>query len=744
MLYNSRGIKMMKKISLLLLILCAFACLLPVTALSSADSPRIDSARILVGKDLTLRIFVRADSEEDIGVSIDRGGKRQAAPGAYDVESGLWSFSYGGILPQYMTQEIKITLQSGGEEKDSKSFTVRDYFDSLHLSGAEGLGLCDEVFSSLKRLLADLLVYGGAAQEYSRENASDPADSLHWVSAEKSSDPLAAASEYEALIPRVRADRIVSAGLVLQSSVRFRLCVFAPHADSLIISDGESTQTYLLSEYEKDGVFYYIDSRGLKNNEFSKAFTFELSKEGETCEKLRYSVFSYVARMNGQESLSDLIKGIYNLGLSAEEYGRVSALHVPAAAATENRVDPTYYKNGSYDSVIYCSECGRELSREEVTVSRLEIPDEDKAILLAQKNHVRDAALADTENPLPTFVQITDCHGDEICFENAVSLAGEIGADAILGTGDMVRYYGTDDFSYVTDALSGVAMPYLSVIGNHESYLRNANNPMTEQAMYERFISPFAVNSGYIFDTAVDSPTYYYRDFPEQSIRVIAVNEYQYRGPIPTSVRHYYTEQLAFVADALNTAPCGYGVIVLMHTPEQETASSDGYEKFYQNNIKYKNVNGDIAPIYDLVDAYISKTAISKTYKNETEGANVATFTVNADFSGRPDSEFICYVTGHLHRDAIHYANDAYKIKNKPVLKNRQLVICSVCSGSVTKDSNISANSDLPRTDGTYTKDALNVISVDRERGVVIVTRYGSDTPKDGSPIRDVITLPYR
>ncbi|MBR6119179.1 MAG: InlB B-repeat-containing protein [Oscillospiraceae bacterium] len=45
--------------------------------------------------------------------------------------------------------------------------------------------------------------------------------------------------------------------------------------------------------------------------------------------------------------------------------------HTPADAVIENNVDPSCTEAGSYDSVVYCSECGEELSRETVTVPAL-------------------------------------------------------------------------------------------------------------------------------------------------------------------------------------------------------------------------------------------------------------------------------------------------------------------------------------------------------------------------------------
>ena len=45
--------------------------------------------------------------------------------------------------------------------------------------------------------------------------------------------------------------------------------------------------------------------------------------------------------------------------------------HTPAEAVEENKVEPTCTKEGSYDSVVYCSVCHTELSRENVVVNAI-------------------------------------------------------------------------------------------------------------------------------------------------------------------------------------------------------------------------------------------------------------------------------------------------------------------------------------------------------------------------------------
>lgn len=46
--------------------------------------------------------------------------------------------------------------------------------------------------------------------------------------------------------------------------------------------------------------------------------------------------------------------------------------HTPADAVEENRVESTYEQAGSYDSVVYCSVCGEEISRKTVEIPMLE------------------------------------------------------------------------------------------------------------------------------------------------------------------------------------------------------------------------------------------------------------------------------------------------------------------------------------------------------------------------------------
>ena len=63
-------------------------------------------------------------------------------------------------------------------------------------------------------------------------------------------------------------------------------------------------------------------------------------------------------------------------------------VHTPGSVVVENNVEPTCTAAGSYDNVVYCTDCGEELSRETVTVAALgHLPGE-----AVQENYVEPTA----------------------------------------------------------------------------------------------------------------------------------------------------------------------------------------------------------------------------------------------------------------------------------------------------------------------------------------------------------------
>ena len=218
---------------------------------------------------------------------------------------------------------------------------------------------------------------------------------------------------------------------------------------------------------------------------------------------------------------------------------------------------------------------------------------------------------------------------------------------------------------------------------------------------------------------------------------MISVNLYQ-DGGTTRNKTHFTDEQLSWLCDALKSTPSGYGIIIVLHAPQTAPSITSQYTTFWQADRKYtgeatySEVTGD--PIADVVDAFISRAAISKTY-NQT--GSPSTVTVSDDFSEVGDTvEFIAYMCGHLHQDSVYYV---------PNRDNLQLVLnvtCAVPMYGGTRYPYLADCSDLVRNAHDETMDAINAYGIDRTNKKVRVARIGADATYKLT-YRDWMEIPY-
>lgn len=324
---------------------------------------------------------------------------------------------------------------------------------------------------------------------------------------------------------------------------------------------------------------------------------------------------------------------------------------------------------------------------------------------------------------LPVFAHISDLHGDITRYRNFLDYCRFFGVDAAFNTGDAVLMNHPDGMSYVPYFAGESSVPMLFCIGNHES------KPTGQATLFEDNMAALVGQQGYL--KAANTPAdhcYYYKDFADKKIRVIAVNYYEdgvYLGKLGQT-------QISWFISTLAATPDGYGVIVLLHSPEDRVIADSPLDKFMQ---PYNGSTGFYVgerPIMQIIDAFIAKGTLSTTY---TE--NGATVTISADFTGvDADTEFIAYVCGHTHRDRVGYYEHS---------TNRQLCLCVTCGIALFGDSSYSewANvSDLPRGGRGASQDVFNLYAVDRVGGNVRIVRVGSDITTQFAH-RDMMVIPY-
>lgn len=353
---------------------------------------------------------------------------------------------------------------------------------------------------------------------------------------------------------------------------------------------------------------------------------------------------------------------------------------------------------------------------------------------------------------MPVIAHISDLHGDVRRFENYLEYIKALGVDVAAVTGDSVMKLATDGSTYLRDAIIGLAgHSILHCIGNHESWNVPSSAADRNAWLFEHHISPFA--DGYKATASADTTMpYYYKDFADKALRVIVLNQYDngcYWGE-GLGGRLGQT-QVTWFCNTLLSTPAGYGVVVMMHSPETKIVTPQDMMAWNQT-INYDGTNEDETgyavnglycnssrPIRTIIDAFISKSHLVTSYDENTRDYNNGeTVSIDADFTQLADGvEFVCYLTGHRHRDNVGYAYGA---------TSRQLVINVVCGNChyprVTALSG-SEGCDIPRGDRGATQDAFNVYAIDRKAGNVKLARVGSYINFEAIERRFLIA-PYR
>lgn len=338
----------------------------------------------------------------------------------------------------------------------------------------------------------------------------------------------------------------------------------------------------------------------------------------------------------------------------------------------------------------------------------------------------------------------SDLHGDAQRAYNMMRYAKHYGIDECVVSGD-ATLYSKDGADYVFAAAKNAGVHVLFSMGNHEA------QGLTPSAgvMFSTYLSNDAERLGYLkaADTITDRGYYYY-DLSAKKIRFIVLDQYDggvYGGQ--GKAGRISQGQVDFLLNALR-APAGYGIVVIMHSPENSLSKPTELAKFNTStplsgnngdNYSYASsgsYNDTSRPISKIIDAFISRSTYSGSWTATYNGAS-ETVNVNADFTEYDSSvEFICYLSGHIHTDNIGYLSGT---------SNRQLMI-NITSGNghVSGGDNFgfSGIDDIPRRGVGVTQDAFNVYAIDREKKQVRILRIGSNVKKDMT-MRDFLIADY-
>jgi hypothetical protein len=246
-------------------------------------------------------------------------GETFLVDGVYDEALKTYVYTFDRITPQCMKDNVKAELilvnEDGTETVLSvkEAFSVRSYCDLLLEENPDD--------AELTALIADLLAYGAASQEYANYETNDLANENLNVTP----DAWIPLTETDMSISKTTnaSYRIMSAGVHFDSNISIFYKLRVPDMKGVELTVNGITYTaedFALVEGTTDT--YIIYDVALKATDCNKVFTAVLTLNGETIQTLTYSVKSYVySKQNtANKAMANLACALYKYGMSAEAY----------------------------------------------------------------------------------------------------------------------------------------------------------------------------------------------------------------------------------------------------------------------------------------------------------------------------------------------------------------------------------------------------------------------------------------
>ncbi len=311
----------MKKVVSFVLALVLMLSVFPMVSITAQGEAigEIKGATLNIGSSLTLDYYATFENVEAENVTMrftSAEGKITQVQGIYDSVAEAYKFSYMGINPQCMADTIKAELICDGKVLATKEdYCVKAYCDSQITAG--DLEYTKQQLKAFKTLIADMLVYGGAAQEYKGYNTENLANASEWIKdfASKFAEPVG--------VKKVTGNedennRVKSVGLNMANVIKIYFKFFA-EKDSTVKLNGEIVD---ISTLKTDNGAYVLYTEDIKATGFDDVYTLTIENDNGTLSTVDYNVNAYIATMHDEPEIANITEALYNYGASAEIFIR--------------------------------------------------------------------------------------------------------------------------------------------------------------------------------------------------------------------------------------------------------------------------------------------------------------------------------------------------------------------------------------------------------------------------------------
>ena len=307
-----------------------------------------------------------------------------------------------------------------------------------------------------------------------------------------------------------------------------------------------------------------------------------------------------------------------------------------------------------------------------------------------------------------------------------------------VSTGDQNHAWGIDYSFWKKAGASGV----LSVMGNHEGIGRryyelteedrsnnivskytNTDPSRSAKELYTKYIQPYLADTNIAFN---ENKAYYYKDYEEMKIRIIALDEFHWNNKIPCKKEYvdghtetYYEttypngdivdtgeQEVWFKATLEDARKKGLHVICMTHTPDVDTKIECTFSNL---DIPAMHASAVFEKFAKIVDDFMGE---------------------HSDSYGK--GNFICWLTGDRHYDQIAYRSEYPK----------QLVLVMETSGSLKADIGTDhefTTGQYDRIENTKSDDLFNVLAIDISHKLISIHRVGADMDNHGRGVHNLL-----
>ncbi len=270
-----------------------------------------EDLNISLGKDITVHYYAGKSNLVSPEVRFTLNGYTQTVKGV--LVGDQYKFSFDGVAPHWIGDTITAELLVGGETADTKNdYSVLTYLNNIKSKSATQLGYSEAKHAAMVALVNDLLLYGGAAQEYKGYNTdalvSDGVTAAEFATLE---DTDKAVTQESTVVTFKSATVFFDSTNALY--FRFTAADTAGLTFKLGVNGGEAAEV----AFVPDGEGYLIKTDAIYATGFDDVYTLTAYVGDTEDATLTYSVKSYVYSKQGDEgAIAALAKATYTYGKS--------------------------------------------------------------------------------------------------------------------------------------------------------------------------------------------------------------------------------------------------------------------------------------------------------------------------------------------------------------------------------------------------------------------------------------------